>query len=658
MIDWLASSFPEPVLARSLLRCAELQQAKLPTFAGGMVPEDYWSVALDAIEHGAGGVDGLFQLIVAAFSRFPGNEGIRQTLAASLVERRPSPDRIAWACGVIGSSREHTAAIANLDALVRDGGAELEDRLREWNPPIAVLSQAPTSTRLLALLWLDPSRFPTVLHGASEAEAMYYDIILSHAATEDDDGWVSRLERVIVERMTKQLGHVPAVLRIEREPPTLREAVWHRAIATAKVFAAVVSPAYAHSEPCEVELRRFAALSEGSILKIVRVPTEGLREELARLPSYPVPASFEGSSDDASRFVTAAMTVAEELVARLRGHIERWQDDQVTPTVFLAGASDDTATFNSIVRNELVGRGLRVVSPQWRGEPISEFEDEVRTMLRACDLAIHTIGSLPTARPPDAQRTLAELELSYTEDEWADRMMRRVIWVPPEVVVPTDRHQARFIAALREDPMHHEGADVIFGPISELFGVVRHRIVAAVAEREAPHESAGHEDPSVPWVYLVSHPRDAAAAREVEEYLYALDLDVLASDPTDESITPEELRRGHETYLRLCNAYLIHYGKAPQYWVREQLHEALRANAMEREHRLDQRDIYLAPPIPVDRPKFRTKAKDVKLHCTPSSPPPDAVGGGPASILSRWQLEPLEDFAAGLKARHRRRNKS
>jgi len=659
MISALASRFVDHWLCRAVLTSADLHIANLPAFGLGVAPVDYWTVVVGELERGAGGHHGVFQLLVAAIARFPGDSTLRGALAEILAADESLPSaRIAWACRMLRIPEDTAALVPDPDAVLEAGGPALEARLAAWSAPFSVLDGAPGRGRLLGLLWLDPSRLPSIVHGETDAAGIHYDIIISH--TDEDDAWVSRFEEVAIRRTAFVLGHEPRTLRIRRVHPVDREATWHRALATARVFVAVVSPAYVSDEQCNVELRRFVALSDGTVFKVVRTPAQSEPAELAQRPShtFPPPADPERPDDASSTaFIQAAMNVGEELATRLgSGRAEEPDDD--TPRVFLATASGDIATLNSVVRNELLGRGLRVMASNWSGESAPAFESETERRLSSCDLSIHAVGSLPTPRPEGATASLAEIELRHAETQWPQRGMRRILWIPPGLEPPTDRHQQRFVGALREDPAHHDGADIVFGPISELHSIVRHRIDEIMRGRATAGDVPNApDDPTVPHVYLVSHPSDAAAAQEVEDYLRSLEIDVLVFDATDETLSPEDLRRNHEAWLKLCHAYLIHYGKARDFWVREQLREALRANALERDHRLEQRDVYVAPPVRPEKKRFQTAERDVKVHRVPDGPPSAAAPAG-ASILQRWQLEPLHDFAEQLKADHRRRGKT
>ena len=439
--------------------------------------------------------------------------------------------------------------------------------------------------------------------------AASYDVFINYSGEDDqifeatERGWVAQFEAALMRRMTELLSRTPRIYRSPKvgTETTMNDRLRVRLQNSATVIA-VLSPAWVGSRYCPWELAQYVELHKGSdfrVFKAVKEPVQQEPTELAALPVYAFhargdtrPLRPELDADQRQTFLARAFDLAENVVRFLRRSDQPSAGATGGPVMFLASTSAELRSAAATIRNDLEGRGFTVLS----AEDGASADDDLAQDLARAHLSIHAIGE---SAPPATERALA-----LAEQEWRTRKMPRLVWLPGT--------SGALVESIRTMPAHHEGADIVFGPMDELREAVllhaedlRKRLAKPVVAR-AP----GAEE--VPYIYLVSGPDDKPDAHSIRKYLEDQRFDVLYAD-FEEGVDEGERRRAHEEYLALCDAYLVHYGKARDYWVRRQLKELRRAGALERRGPVGARAVFVTPPKYPDKPTFATNEPQVKV---------------------------------------------
>lgn len=440
-----------------------------------------------------------------------------------------------------------------------------------------------------------------------------YDVFINYSHHDDQildasqGGWVAQLEAGLVARMTELLSRAPTIYRsVQVGTETAMDDRLRARLKNSATTIAVVSPAWVRSAYCPWELAQYVELRKGSDFRVFKAVKEPVEQEPADLAALPVYAFHTPTQENGARplrpdlggeqrqtFLARAFDLAESIVRFLQRGEPSATARASGPIMFLASTSAELRSVTATIRNDLEGRGFTVLAT----EDTPESVDDLAQDLARAHLSIHTIGE-PAS--PAMERALV-----LAEQEWRTRKMQRLIWLPGTSSGP-------LVESIRTKPERHDGADIVFGPIDEMREAVlqhadeiRRRLAKPVVER-AP----GSNTP--PYVYLVSGPDDKPDARSIRKYLEEQRFDVLYAD-FEENVDEGERRRAHEEYLALCDAYLVHYGKARDYWVRRQLRELRRASAMERRGPVGARAVFVTPPKYPDKPTFVTNEPRVKV---------------------------------------------
>lgn len=458
-----------------------------------------------------------------------------------------------------------------------------------------------------------------------------YDVFINYSHHDDQlfdasqRGWVAQLEAGLVARMTELLSRAPKIYRsVQVGTETTMDDRLRTRLKNSATVVAVVSPAWLRSGYCPWELAQYVELRKGSDFRVFKAVKEPVAQEPAELAALPVyafhtPAQQGGArplrpdlgGEQKQTFLARAFDLAESIVRFLqRGE----QPAASGPIMFLASTSAELRSAAATIRNDLEGRGFTVLS----AEDGASADDDVAGDLARAHLSIHTIGEPATEA---MTRTLA-----LAEQDWRTRKLPRLIWLPAGP-------NGALVESIRTAPERHEGADIVFGPIDEMREAVMQHADEIRTRLAKPAVVRDPGTTAPPYVYLVSGPDDKPDARSIRKYLEDQRFDVLYAD-FEENVDEGERRRAHEEYLALCDAYLVHYGKARDYWVRRQLKELRRAGALERRGPVGARAVFVTPPKYPDKPTFVTNEPQVKV----------------IRSLDALQLELLREFVADVLA--------
>lgn len=472
------------------------------------------------------------------------------------------------------------------------------------------------------------------------------DIFISYAHIdnetflEQDKGWVSKLHRALELRIAQLHGKAPKIWR----DPKLQgnDAFADRLdgeVPKTALLVSVLSPRYLSSDWCRRELETFIAASERSgglhvgdksrVFKVVKTPIPIEKQppimqkmlgyeffvtdpETGR-PSELSPDDPENQRhywsrlDDLAYDICQMLDLVEEAGASVSSvESEKGGATEEVECVYLAATSADLREEHDILRRDLMLRGVRVLPEQ----PLPMVADELiataREHLARCRLSIHLVGRAYGVVPEGATESGAALENELAHQRFdEDRSFARLVWLPPGLEAGDDRQRA-LIERLRTDPRLNQSADLLECPLEGLKTEIRWRLEKPPEDdrQSASPSSVSPGEGDLKHIYLVADPSDEEAALDVEEALFDLGFEVIASSfEGDEA----QIRLDHQESLRDCDAVLIYYGAVSEPWLRRKLREVRKSAAFGRQQPLLGTAVYVGPPETARKARLKTR---------------------------------------------------
>jgi serine/threonine protein kinase len=454
------------------------------------------------------------------------------------------------------------------------------------------------------------------------------DVLLTYAAIDDyplaagKPGWVSQLHRNLEVRMEQLSGEKVHVTRLPENaiPPEIEcELLQH--LPNAKVMISVLSPPFIKSDLCRREVERFwqgAAETGGRylhekarLLKALKtaVAVEQMPRELIDIfsPLF----GFEFFEFDADtgrvrefdeafgpvlkqRFFERVYDLAYDgcQVLGLLKHVRGQQVPSAAPNryrqwVYLATTTSDVADERDRIKRELLERGHVVLPDAPLPTLARDVETVVANCLAKCTIAIHLLGKRYGVTPEDSSESIPAMQLRLTAERASGSALARLIWMPG---VPDDARQRSFVLRVQEDPLLHQGADILEGNLNLLKKELIRRLAPP---EENPKATAPAQAPTgTPKLYLICDPQDEEAVAALEDYLFAQGLEILLPAFDGDDAVAAAL---HQENLLSCHAALVYYGRAPRAWVDIKLRELLKAAGYGRPAPIALQAVYIAP---------------------------------------------------------------
>jgi hypothetical protein len=458
-----------------------------------------------------------------------------------------------------------------------------------------------------------------------------HDFLISYARLDDqalvegEQGWITRLHRLLEIRVGQLLGDPP---KIWRDPKLHGNDYFGDVILDTlpriAALVTVLSPRYLHSEWCTRELKEFCRATEVSggirvadksrIFKVIKtpVPRDQHPDVIQPLLGYeffvidPVtgrPRELAHSyGPEAER---AFLTKLDDLAYDISRLLELMRHDDLpgpppasAGTVYLAETSFDLREEREAVRRDLVRNGFEVLPDQPLPLANGDLAALVREELGRCRLSIHLVGRNYGVVPEGTERSLVALQEELAAERAAGGGLSRLLWLPPGLEVEDER-QRDFIDHLRTAPGVHASAELLEVPIEDLKTRIHRKLTAAPAGKKETKRSSKERV----HLYLICDQQDLEATRPLESLLFdrgfEVELPLFAEDEA-------QARLDHEESLRACHAVLLYVGEAGEPWLRRKLRELQRSAALGRDKPLQARAIYLAAPSTPQKERFRT----------------------------------------------------
>jgi hypothetical protein len=432
------------------------------------------------------------------------------------------------------------------------------------------------------------------------------DLFISYTHTdnltfsESQRGWVANFHKAVEVRLTQLLGRPSdvfyddaAMARTSALTPTIKKEV-----RASKILVSILSPGYIASDWCNTELELFADASsergglfvdtQSRVVKAIKLPVDRdlqkrtkvdlsdvLGYEFYRYDPASGPLEFDPDADAASRleFTKRVSTLAYDICNILKklgdeGEARDSVASQSGKVVYVAETTADLADESARLRRTLQQYGHTVLpsAPYPYGR---SYAERAAADLARADAAVHLIGS--SYGPEREQRSVLELQYELAGDEMRRRPeLKRLVWSPPEIV-PDEERQAAFLARLNDE------ATLIVTPFEKLKDAVQATLQPPAAQSGARDQRrAAEAERLATKIYLIFDASDAANVKELDDWLYEHDYDVMhpifAGNESD-------IRQHDERCLVDCDAALLYSGFAPSYWLPQRVMDLQKAFA-------------------------------------------------------------------------------
>jgi hypothetical protein len=459
-----------------------------------------------------------------------------------------------------------------------------------------------------------------------------HDFLISYAHIDDqaliagENGWVSRLHRLLEIRVGQLLGETP---KIWRDPKLqgndyFADTILER-LPRIGAIVSVLSPRYVQSEWCNRELTEFCRAAELSggvriadkarIFKVVKTPVsrERLPESVQPMLGYEFfvydesgrpremaqeygaggDRAFLAKIDDLAYDITQLL----ELLHRNGGPVPAPEPSK--GTVYLAETSYELREEREGIKRDLIRSGFEVLPDRPLPLVAPDLDALVREQLRRCKLSIHLIGHNYGVIPEDSVQSIVERQQTLASQLAPASALTSLIWLPPGLEVEDERQRA-FVARLENDATVHATAELLAVPIEDLKTLIHSKLAPPPAAVPKPPLPSNQE---LMRVYLLCDQQDVEATRSLEDHLFAKGLEVVLPI-FDEDETQARLE--HEENLRSCDVLLLYYGAGGELWLRRKLRELQKSAALGRETPWLGKAIYAGPPGTPQKDRFRT----------------------------------------------------
>lgn len=462
-----------------------------------------------------------------------------------------------------------------------------------------------------------------------------HDLLISYAHIDDqtlvegENGWVSRLHRLLEIRVAQLLGATP---KIWRDPKLqgndfFADTILDRLPRIAALLS-VVSPRYVQSEWCNRELKEFCRAAEQSggvrvadkarIFKVVKTPVQRdrLPQEVQPMLGYeffvydesgrPREMVQEYGPGADRAFLTKLDDLAYDITQLLElmhgngGPVAVPEPSR--GTVFLAETSFELKDEREAIKRDLIRNGYEVLPDR----PVPLIADDldvfVREQLSRSKLSIHLIGKNYGIVPEGAEQSVVQRQQDLASRLGPAAGLASVIWLAPGVEIE-DARQRAFLDHLHNDAGVHATAEVLQVPIEELKTLVHRKLTPPAAPVKKIAAAAAEPREEVTRVYLLCDQQDTEATRPLEDYLFAQGFEViLPLFDEDEAAARVE----HEENLQSSDVVIVYYGAAGELWLRRKLRELQKSAGLGREKPWRGRGIYVGGPPTPQKERFRT----------------------------------------------------
>lgn len=461
-----------------------------------------------------------------------------------------------------------------------------------------------------------------------------FDVFISYSHNDNKplvqgkDGWVSIFHGALETRFKEKFGYSP---RIYRDSEALRgnddfEKALIRQLPKIAILVCVLSERYIDSNWCLKELDHFCKAAENTGGLLIDVKTRIFKVEKAPVPlqeqfielrntlgylfyyvdsdnKHPRQFSLEAAASTYSKYVDKLDDLIDDIHQLLKAMKQspgpRPADANPAKTVYLAEATYDLRDDRDKIKRELQRRGHIVLPDRQLPAYAPEFETAVREAVNRSEFSVHLIGKNYGVVPEAGNESMDCVQNALAAERCAtDPSFSRLIWMPPDLEGKQERQQ-EFINYLRTDLEAQQRAELLETTFEEFKTFILDRL----ATRAKPKDEPIRRPDRTRLIYLICDQQDLEAVEPIEAYLEEQGYEVILPEFEGDEV---QVRDEHRECLLICDATIVFYGSANEFWVRTKLRELKKIAGYGRTKPMLARAIYFAAPETQHKERFDT----------------------------------------------------
>jgi hypothetical protein len=435
-----------------------------------------------------------------------------------------------------------------------------------------------------------------------------HDAFISYAHIDNQpllnekDGWVTKFDQVLRQRLDSYVGKEVAVWR---DPKLHGNDVFDDEIISrlgkAAVLISVMSPRYVNSEWCTKEIVNFFEVAQKNhgvlignksrIFKVMKTPlgkSDSLPQPIAELigkvlgyefyrveEDTPIELDPEYGAELRQEFLRRVNTVAWN-VKQMLDELAGSTPPTPKPTVYLAECGRDRRDARDVIGAELRRVGYTVLPDREFPQDETAYMAQAAEMLGRADLSVHFVGAAYGVVPDG----VTEKSVVMLQNEIAARISRengrlkRIISLPAEPPPSANEPQKKFITALHSDAEMQFNADLIIGGTEELKIAIR----SALEELSSPPQVRTKTEEKL--LYVMCDPRDTLLTAPLVKSLTARGVRVELPLVSGEA---GEVREGNQELMMSADAIVLFFGSGDDSWKFYQDKELTKVRAQRRD---------------------------------------------------------------------------
>jgi len=482
------------------------------------------------------------------------------------------------------------------------------------------------------------------------------DIFISYATIDndrfpgEDAPWVTQLHEDLLARVKGRLGDDS--VRLWRDPEIRNNDDFDKLIkdrlSKTAALLSVLSPSFLARKWTLLELETFVKQAHRSSGLLVKSDKSRIfKVEKIEIPRDKLPAAMQGTKSykffkqdaeqpsikrefrpqlkgDRLSYFRELDNLAIDIANLLRAMMEPAPDPEGL-VVYVAETTSDLDEQLWSVRRELSDWGYVVLPDGDLTHRADVYLDEVREHLKRSVLSIHLVGSKYGLIPEGENRSVVRIQHDLALERNADPGFVRFVWMPLDLE-PVEESQRDFIEYLRTDADAQKGAEIMETKLDDLKTAVHDKLAALKRLRhDAASAQVGSGEDRLASVNTAANAATAGAALRSEEaptiYVICDKLDLTTKPladlrnflldqgcepvlPTENGLTDASLAR-HLGNLKICDAFLIFYGKGSPEWFDDKLSD-YRQYLRGRERRVLAKAIYIPSSDTEHKRQLRT----------------------------------------------------
>jgi len=456
----------------------------------------------------------------------------------------------------------------------------------------------------------------------------------------EKEGWISRFHYALNTLLGEKLGRKPIIWRddILQGNDEFSEEIESK-IQKAKVLLTIISPRYLESEWCEKELKYFIKAAEtggglhvgnkSRIFKVVKtyVPHKEHPDEIRGLNGYeffqldekerPHEFILEKGSPSYYKFREKLDDMAWDIHKFLKEvdkQRETGEEPPLSPpekTVYLAETTFDLQEERENIQRDLKQKGYTILPD--RQLPLllrdGNFKESVLKDLERCKLSIHLVGAMYGAVPEGEERSIIDLQNELVMEQCKNNQLKQLIWIPPDLEKSKiDKRQEKYIYNLRDDAPQDEGIELLEYGLEDFKTIIRDTL------EKIKNPTKESTTTGSPYVYLVYDKKDTKNIKDVDNCLFNEGFEV--RHPLSEG-SAAEYRKIHKDRLFLCDAMMIYYDCANEYWLQTKMDDIRKVRGYGRKKPL-KTSVFITGEKTEHKKAFRTNDAEVIKEYNPS----------------------------------------